>query len=54
MTLPWPESLRIGGGAYAMSLLKDVPVYYEMWRQINGFPPDYYKTNNGSSKEEKK
>jgi multidrug resistance efflux pump len=51
---PWPESLRIGGGAYAMSLLKDVPVYYEMWRQINGFPPDYYKTNNGSTKEEKK
>jgi len=41
----WPESLRIGGGAYAMTLLKDVPVYYEMWRQVNGFPPDYYKTN---------
>lgn len=40
---PWPEALRFGGGTSAMILLNDVPVGYEMWRKINGFPPDFYK-----------
>lgn len=40
---PWPKELRVGTGAQAMALLKDVPVWYELWRNINGFPPDYYK-----------
>ena len=40
---PWPEALRVGSGANAMALLKDVPIWYEMWRRINGFPPDYYQ-----------
>ncbi len=40
----WPEQLRVGSGAVGMLLLKDVPVWYEIWRQINGFPPDFYKT----------
>ena len=40
---PWPEALKIGGGAKSMLLLKDVPVGYELWRQMNGFPPDFYK-----------
>jgi hypothetical protein len=22
--------------------LGTVPVWYEVWRQLNGFPPDYY------------
>ncbi|MBI1289365.1 MAG: HlyD family efflux transporter periplasmic adaptor subunit [Flavobacteriales bacterium] len=39
----WPEALRVGAGANSMLLLKDVPIWYELWRQINGFPPDYYK-----------
>ena len=39
---PWPKQLRIGSGAKAMALLKDVPIWYEIWRNINGFPPDYY------------
>jgi adhesin transport system membrane fusion protein len=39
----WPEALRVGGGAYAMLLLNDVPIWYELWRNVNGFPPDYYK-----------
>lgn len=41
----WPKSLRVGAGVNAMALLKDVPIGYELWRQINGFPPDYYKTS---------
>ncbi len=40
---PWPTQLRLGGGANGIALLKDVPVYYELWRNINGFPPDFYK-----------
>ena len=38
----WPAQLRLGSGANGIALLKDVPVYYELWRNINGFPPDYY------------
>lgn len=43
-TPTWPTALRFGSGARNMVLLKDVPIWYEMWRQLNGFPPDYYKT----------
>ncbi|MEX2511266.1 MAG: HlyD family efflux transporter periplasmic adaptor subunit [Cyclobacteriaceae bacterium] len=39
---PWPEALRIGSGADGIALLNDVPIWYEIWRQMNGFPPDYY------------
>jgi multidrug resistance efflux pump len=42
---PWPDALRVGAGTNNMTLLKDVPIWYELWRQINGFPPDYYKDN---------
>jgi hypothetical protein len=33
----------MGTGANGLSLLNDVPVWYELWRNINSFPPDYYK-----------
>ncbi len=39
----WPKQLRIGSGAQGIALLNDVPVWYELWRNINGFPPDYYR-----------
>jgi hypothetical protein len=42
----WPSALRVGAGTNNMLLLKDVPIWYELWRQINGFPPDYYKSIN--------
>ena len=38
---PWPKQLRVGSGAYGWIMLNDVPVWYELWRQFNGFPPDY-------------
>jgi len=50
---PWPRQLRMGGGASGIALLKDVRIYYELWRNINGFPPEYYQpdpsnqSNNG-------
>lgn len=40
----WPPELKMGTGASGFALLKDVPVWYELWRNINGFPPEYYKT----------
>ncbi|MBK9737592.1 MAG: HlyD family efflux transporter periplasmic adaptor subunit [Saprospiraceae bacterium] len=43
---PWPEQLRVGAGVKTITLLKNVSVWYELWRQINGFPPDYYKKGN--------
>ncbi len=39
---PWPEALRVGSGAQGIALLNNVPLWYEIWRQLNGFPPDYY------------
>jgi multidrug resistance efflux pump len=38
----WPDVLRVGSGAKAFVLLRDVPLWYELWRQLNGFPPDFY------------
>ncbi|WP_228852912.1 HlyD family secretion protein [Aegicerativicinus sediminis] len=42
----WPENVRIGSGAYTMALLDDVPIWFELWRQLNGFPPNYYTPNS--------
>lgn len=41
---PWPDALRVGTGAEGMALLNDVPLWYEFWRQLNGFPPNFYNT----------
>lgn len=38
----WPDLLRMGSGADGIALFNDVPVWYEIWRQLNGFPADYY------------
>lgn len=51
---PWPEALRVGGGAVGFALMSEVPIWYELWRQVNGFPPDLYTAaaegNNGMEK----
>lgn len=39
----WPSNLKIGTGAQGFALLNNVPIWYELWRQLNGFPPDFYK-----------
>lgn len=46
MAEPWPEGIRPGAGAKTFALLNDVPVWYEIWRQINGFPADFYLPEN--------
>jgi len=45
----WPQNLSIGTGANAFILLKEVPIWYEVWRQLNGFPPDFYTQNNNNA-----
>lgn len=42
----WPEQLSIGAGTQTMALLQDVPIWFEMWRTLNGFPPNYYLPSN--------
>lgn len=42
-TKEWPKELSIGAGAESIALLETVPIWYEIWRNLNGFPPDYYK-----------
>lgn len=36
---PWPTQLRMGTGVKAWAMLDEVPVWFEIWRQLNGFPP---------------
>jgi multidrug efflux pump subunit AcrA (membrane-fusion protein) len=46
---PWPPAVQLGSGVYGWAMLSDVPIYYELWRQQNGFPPDFVsglKKNN--------
>ena len=49
----WPKEIRLGAGASSMTLLKEVPIWYELWRQVNGFPPDYYKQHTAETKDKK-
>ena len=49
----WPKEIRVGAGSNAFLLLKDVPIWYEIWRQLNGFPPDYYEKGGYKEKDVK-
>ena len=51
----WPEAIRVGSGARTIALLEDVPIWFELWRQINSFPPNYYQPegNKTASKKDK-
>jgi multidrug efflux pump subunit AcrA (membrane-fusion protein) len=46
----WPLQLRMGTGANGIALLKNVQLWYELWRNINSFPPDYYKPKKEEEK----
>ena len=49
----WPKGIRVGSGARTIALLNDVPIWYEIWRQLNGFPLDFYTPNSGDISSEK-
>ena len=38
----WPDMIKVGSGASGIALLNDVPIWYELWRNLSGFPPEFY------------
>lgn len=50
----WPEQLSIGAGTETIALLDDVPIWFEIWRTLNGFPPNFYQPDNPQKKTENK
>ena len=46
----WPNQLSIGAGTQTIALLDDVPIWFEIWRTLNGFPPNYYFSNKTEKK----
>ena len=50
---PWPPQLRQGSGVYGRIILRSVPLWYEIWRQLNGFPPSLEKEPSGDNKGKK-
>lgn len=47
---PWPKQLSIGAGAQTFALLDNVPIWFELWRKLNGFPPNFYTPNSQEAK----
>lgn len=47
---PWPEEryVRFGAKVRAWILLETVPVGYELWRQLNNFPPELTQTTGST------
>ncbi|TAH02352.1 MAG: HlyD family efflux transporter periplasmic adaptor subunit [Sphingobacteriales bacterium] len=52
-TKVWPSSLKLGTGCQTIALLNNVPIWYELWRQLNSFPPDFYSGNSKDDKPKK-
>ncbi|CCG54277.1 Probable ABC-type transport system, membrane fusion efflux protein component [Flavobacterium indicum GPTSA100-9 = DSM 17447] len=50
----WPKQLSIGSGAQTVALLDNVPIWYEIWRTLNGFPPNYYQSKSEKNEKDKK
>ncbi len=48
---PWPSapSLRVGSGALGWAMLDEVPIWYELWRTLNGFPPTVQQPAPGAT-----
>jgi multidrug resistance efflux pump len=49
----WPKQISIGSGAQTLALLDNVPVWFEIWRTLNGFPPNYYQPKNTTQTDKK-
>jgi len=50
---PWPKQVSIGSGAQTLALLENVPIWFEIWRKLNGFPPNYYQPKSETTKDKK-
>lgn len=51
---PWPKQVRLGSGAKGWVMLDNVPIWFETWRQLNGFPPSLYSAPEDEMKNEEK
>ena len=49
----WPKEIRAGSGVFTIALLEDVPIWFEIWRQLNGFPPNYYQPETAMKSKKK-
>jgi len=48
---PWPAQLRMGSGTKGWVMLNNVRVWFEIWRQLNGFPASLYEAPEDPMKE---
>ncbi|VXD17164.1 HlyD family secretion protein [Marinoscillum sp. 108] len=53
-TEAWPEQIRMGSGIKGWVMLNDVPIWFELWRQLNGFPPSIYENQQTTTNTSKK
>ena len=49
----WPKQISMGSGAQTLALLDNVPVWFELWRTLNGFPHNYYQPTGMAQKDKK-
>lgn len=50
----WPVQIRQGSGVKGWIMLNSVSVWYEIWRQMNGFPPTLYEEMKAPPAKKKK
>ncbi|MEO9478109.1 MAG: HlyD family efflux transporter periplasmic adaptor subunit [Cyclobacteriaceae bacterium] len=50
----WPEQLRVGSGIKGWVMLDNVAVWFELWRNLNGFPPRLYSESEANESESPK
>jgi multidrug resistance efflux pump len=50
----WPIQVRMGSGTKGWVMLNDVPIWFEIWRQLNGFPASLYEEPEDPLHETKK
>lgn len=50
----WPVQVRMGSGTKGWVMLNDVPIWFEIWRQLNGFPASLYEEPEDPLHETKK
>ena len=50
----WPKELSIGAGTQTIALLENVPIWFEIWRTLNGFPPNFYNPTKSDQNIDKK
>ena len=53
-TEPWPTAIRVGSGAKTIALLDNVPIWFELWRQLNSFPPNFYQPQDSKNTDKSK